>query len=44
MSITGVELSTYTFAGDLEGISTYSLPNTLLVAIENTYEIIEYNL
>ena len=43
MSITGVELSTYTFAGDLEGISTYSLPNTLLVAIENTYEIIEYN-
>ncbi|MDB4505676.1 SdiA-regulated domain-containing protein [Saprospiraceae bacterium] len=43
MSITGVELSTYTFAGDLEGISMYSLPNTLLVAIENTYEIIEYN-
>lgn len=43
MSITGVHLNTYTFAGDLEGITMYSIPNTLLVAIENTYEIIEYN-
>ena len=43
LSITGNLLDTYNLSGDLEGISTYNTPNTLLVAIEDTYQIIEYN-
>jgi len=43
LSITGNLLDTYNFSGDLEGISTYNTPNTLLVAIEDTYQIVEYN-
>ena len=43
LSTTGRLLDTYDLSGDLEGVFTYNTPNTLLVAIEDTYQIIEYN-
>lgn len=43
LSITGDLLEIYDFEGDLEGITMYNSPNTLLVAIEDQYELVEYN-
>lgn len=43
LSVTGQLLDTYTFAGDLEGVSMSGTPNTLIVAIEDTYKLVEYN-
>lgn len=43
ISTTGALLSTYVFPGDLEGVSMFNTPNTLLVAIEDTYKLVEYN-
>jgi uncharacterized protein YjiK len=43
LSVTGQLLQTYTFAGDLEGVSMSGTANTLIVAIEDTYKLVEYN-
>ena len=43
LSVTGNLLETYNYSGDLEGVSMYNMPNTILVAIENSYKLIEFN-
>lgn len=43
LSVTGNLLQTYNYNGDLEGVSMYNTPNTILVAIEDTHQIFEYN-
>jgi len=43
LSTKGKVLDTYDFSADLEGVTNYNIANTLLIAIEDTYELIEYN-
>jgi len=43
LSTTGSLLESYNFSGNLEGVSIYNAPNTLLVAVENTFQLIEFN-
>ena len=43
ISTTGTLLETYDFEGDLEGITMHSSANSLIVAIEDEYQLVEYN-
>lgn len=42
-SVTGSLLETYSYPGDLEGVSMYNTPNVILVAIEDLHQLFEFN-